>query len=78
MRARGAIAALLCAGLAACASPRLIEPAAPAPAPLPSPETFAAPPGWNEEDHAAALVAFRSGCGVSREPAMPSYGTTSR
>ena len=31
---------------------------------------FAAMPGWNEEDHAAALRAFQDGCGVSRDPAM--------
>ncbi|MBE7217818.1 MAG: MltA domain-containing protein [Caulobacteraceae bacterium] len=31
---------------------------------------FAALPGWEEEDHAAALRAFQAGCGVTRDPAM--------
>jgi len=25
-------------------------------------------PGWAEEDHVAALEAFRAGCGVSKDP----------
>jgi membrane-bound lytic murein transglycosylase A len=27
-------------------------------------------PGWGQEDHLAALQAFREGCGVAKEPAM--------
>jgi len=51
------------------------EPSGPADQPAPH-EPFAAPralaslPGWAEEDHLAALVAFQAGCGVSREPGM--------
>lgn len=31
---------------------------------------FADLPGWNQEDHAAGLDAFRATCGVSRDPAL--------
>jgi membrane-bound lytic murein transglycosylase A len=27
-------------------------------------------PGWNDEDHAAALAAFQAGCGVAHDPAF--------
>jgi membrane-bound lytic murein transglycosylase A len=54
--------------------------AAPAPgpvgaAPLPPPEGVEAAiswsrlPGWNQEDHAAALDMFRASCGVEKDPA---------
>ena len=57
----------------------------PAPAPSPAPPTAAAPvpqgpapialsfaslTGWAEEDHLAALNAFRVGCGVAKDPAL--------
>ena len=47
-----------------------------APSPAPAPPVEAAPsrvrslsslPGWEGEDHAAALIAFQSGCGVARD-----------
>ncbi len=31
---------------------------------------LAALPGWDAEDHAAALAAFAAGCGVARDPAL--------
>lgn len=43
------------------------------PPPSTSPATtvsFASLPGWAEEDHVAALDAFRAGCGVAKDPAM--------
>ncbi|HJV42081.1 murein transglycosylase A [Caulobacter sp.] len=78
-----ALAALL---LSACASvitppppipPPSAAPAPSAPAPPPAPSTprpgtlsFSDLPGWAQEDHLAALQAFRSGCGVSKDPSM--------
>ena len=44
------------------------------PIPPPAPEThtvrFADLPGWDQEDHVAALAAFQAGCGASREMAL--------
>ncbi|MFT4255274.1 MAG: MltA domain-containing protein [Caulobacter sp.] len=70
--------------LAACTTTAPPPPVAP-PAPVPTPSTpgpspqpippvatpagFSALQGWNEEDHAAALQAFRETCGVSKDPA---------
>ncbi|MFN3512461.1 MAG: MltA domain-containing protein [Phenylobacterium sp.] len=75
------VAALLT--LAACATRTAPEPGplpspSPAPAPVPAqPETpparaesFAELPGWAEDDHAAAFEAFRTTCGVARDPAL--------
>ncbi len=31
---------------------------------------FRAPPGWDSDDHGAALAAFIAGCGVSKDPAL--------
>jgi membrane-bound lytic murein transglycosylase A len=47
-------------------------PSSPPPAPQPAarPETFADLPGWANEDHAAAFEAFRTTCGVARDPAL--------
>jgi membrane-bound lytic murein transglycosylase A len=71
--------------LAACASQgalppvaQSVPPAIPAPskvAPLPSEEgspaamSWARLPGWDREDHAAALDMFRASCGVEKDPA---------
>lgn len=53
------------------AAPQPPAPAAPAPPPAtPSVVSFADLPGWAQEDHLAALQAFRAGCGVSKDPAM--------
>lgn len=50
---------------------------APAPAPQPAPAPPAPPPvgiawadlpGWDGEDHAAALAAYRAGCGADKDP----------
>ncbi len=52
------------------------RPAFPTPAPLyipppnRSPETFAALPGWVDDDHAAAFAAFAAGCRAARDPAL--------
>ncbi|MDB5433687.1 MAG: transglycosylase [Caulobacter sp.] len=54
------------------------EPApSPAPTPGPAPGPVPAPlvalstlPGWAEEDHAAALAAFRATCHVAKDPAL--------
>lgn len=64
------------ASLAACAT----QPLPPAPLPGLPPPVIAAPapagaplaslPGWAQEDHAAALAAFRQGCSVSRDPGV--------
>ncbi|PIB94405.1 murein transglycosylase A [Caulobacter sp. FWC2] len=78
-----ALAVLL---LSACASttttqpPAATGPTVPPPttaATRPSPSTpaatalsFASLAGWAEEDHVAALDAFRAGCGVAKDPAM--------
>ncbi len=79
-----AFAPLALAGLllSACASTTSTPPVSTGPAPSPpattpppttSPATtvsFASLPGWAEEDHVAALDAFRAGCGVAKDPAM--------
>lgn len=69
--------------LAACATrtPTPLGPVAPSrpgPAPVPAvpappparPETFAELPGWAADDHAAGFEAFRTTCGVARDPAL--------
>ncbi len=69
--------------LAACATrtPTPLGPVAPsrpAPVPVPAvpappparPETFAELPGWAADDHAAGFEAFRTTCGVARDPAL--------
>lgn len=76
-------ASLVLAGLlCACATTRPLSPAPAAPPPAPPPVAAApaipppAPlnlsdlPGWDQEDHAAALLAFEAGCGVSRDRAL--------
>jgi membrane-bound lytic murein transglycosylase A len=40
------------------------------PAPYVSRSDFRGPPGWESEDHAAALSAFVAGCGVSKDQAL--------
>ena len=72
---------LLALALTACATPKagapLLPPVTPPPAappvvnlpPAPVPYAFASLPGWEAEDHAAALDAFRATCGVARDPA---------
>jgi membrane-bound lytic murein transglycosylase A len=40
--------------------------------------TFADLPGWSHEDHAAALSAFQSGCGVARDPDLHAVCLRSR
>lgn len=72
-----AFAPLALAGLllSACASTTSTPPSPPAttPPPTTSPATtvsFASLVGWAEEDHVAALDAFRAGCGVAKDPAM--------
>ncbi|WP_343698398.1 MltA domain-containing protein [Caulobacter sp.] len=79
-----AFAPLVLAGLllSACASvttpvPPTTGPVAPpttTPPPATTPPTptlsFSSLPGWGEEDHLAALNAFRAGCGVSKDPAL--------
>lgn len=78
-----AFAPLALAGLllAACASTPAAPPVAPAPAPpvtavpppppsSPAPLSFSNLAGWADEDHLAALNAFRAGCGAAKEPAM--------
>ncbi len=75
MRFLGPATALLAAALASgCVT------AAPPPAPVPSlppapplavrGASLASLPGWAQEDHAAALAAFRQGCGSSRDPGI--------
>lgn len=67
--------------LAACATPKAIPPPAPRPQPprpaptqpIPAParpESFSELPGWAQDDHAASYEAFRTTCGVARDPAM--------
>lgn len=76
-------ALLLTLALAACATPNAVQPPAPArpvpsgpppvrpPAPPPArPESFAEVPGWAQDDHAAGYEAFRTTCGVARDPAL--------
>lgn len=56
------------AGLGAVAPPpATVSPPAPSTSPALS---FSSLTGWGEEDHLAALNAFRAGCGVAKEPAM--------
>ena len=72
-RARGRIVAVvLTALLAACATspkPAPARPPAPVPPPRPVVETVpvSALPGWDQENHLAALDAYARGCGVGRE-----------
>ncbi len=47
------------------APPLAVRPAPPRPAAPQPPLRFADLPGWDQEDHAAALDAFRAGCGVA-------------
>lgn len=81
LRATGALLAL---ALTACATPKVGGPTVITPIPLPvAPPTeppvappptaaalFAALPGWETEDHLAALDAWRATCGVARDPAL--------
>jgi membrane-bound lytic murein transglycosylase A len=79
IRVPGAAALLLI--LAACATPKaagpIVLPPTPAPVPPPAvppvppqpPVSFADLPGWESDDHAAALEAWRATCGVSRDQA---------
>ena len=84
MRSKVWSALLAGAGLAACAVQgpvepvmRVVEPAPPlasggggaAPPDQPG-EGFAGLPGWADDDHAAALLAFQAGCGASRDPPL--------
>ena len=80
-RVRTALAPLVLALLlGACASttgtgPVATGPAPPPPAPPTTPPpsavlTFSSLAGWADEDHLAALGAFRTGCGVAKDPAM--------
>lgn len=76
-RIGGRIAAVvLTAVLAACAgtprpAPTPEPPSRPAPAPAPRPAVETIPvsalPGWDQENHLAALEAYAMGCGVGRE-----------
>lgn len=78
------LAALLLSACASVVAPRppalppsATAPPAPVPSPAPPPSTpqpgtlsFSDLQGWTQEDHVAALQAFRAGCGVSKDPAM--------
>lgn len=72
------VAAFAVLALAACttaplkpAGPAAVGPSAPAPPQGPSGTlSFNDLAGWPQEDHLAALDAFRQGCGAAREPAM--------
>jgi membrane-bound lytic murein transglycosylase A len=80
----GVVAFLAAAGLlTACATPEPLGPVAtyapPPPAPSPAPVPYAPSgqamrvadlPGWDAEDHVAALKALQAGCGVGRDGAM--------
>ncbi len=76
MRRWGALAAAM--ALAGCVSPRpevaapppSVIPSSPATPPTTSPPTLARLPGWEAEDHAAALAAFAAGCAASRDLAV--------
>jgi membrane-bound lytic murein transglycosylase A len=82
MHAKGigsAMAAVAALGLAACATVEPARPitAGPPPAPAyqpvaapPAPTGFAALAGWAEDDHAAALNAFRRTCPTARDAAL--------
>jgi membrane-bound lytic murein transglycosylase A len=74
---------LLALALSACATPKAGAPVIPLPSPpvvppppaastppAPVPYAFASLPGWESEDHRAALEAFRTTCGVSRDAAI--------
>ena len=83
VRLLGTLAAAL--ALFGCATPQApapaIKPSPPpvaqgpvSPIPPPAPEThtvrFADLPGWDQENHVAALAAFEAGCGASREVSL--------
>ena len=71
---------LLALTLSACATPKAGGPlVVPTPPPVtppittpvvppPPPDTFAILPGWDAEDHLAALNAWKATCGVARDP----------
>lgn len=74
-------ALLLTLLVAACATPKAVPPPGPRPVPprpVPTepprppaqPESFAEVPGWAQDDHAAGYEAFRTTCGVTRDPAL--------
>jgi membrane-bound lytic murein transglycosylase A len=77
-----ALAVLLLSACASAVTPT--PPVATGPTPLPPPSavpppattlpatamSFSSLAGWGEEDHLAALNAFRAGCGVSKDPAL--------
>src|SRR5271154_262090 len=76
--------AAVATSLAACATvrPPATAPAVAGREPLPTPAplaiappyrtsvTFAALPGWSEDDHAAAFGAFAAGCSAAHDPAL--------
>ena len=81
MRLRVLGAATLALILAACATPKTdgpMIPPSPVPSPIPTPSpgprpyvpsvSFSALPGWDKEDHVAALSAFRDTCRVAKDP----------
>lgn len=85
MLRQGLAVALAVLALAACTttSPTRIPPTPPTPGQTgPSPPSTTGPsapepavafsslPGWAQEDHLAALDAFRQGCGAAKDPAM--------
>ena len=70
-----------CASVTTPQPPATTAPIAPPPAtttpppppvrtPPPTALSFSSLAGWADEDHLAALNAFRAGCGVAKEPAM--------
>src|SRR5690349_12228654 len=77
-------AGLMLAACATTTPPKPAPKPTPAPAPAPKPEPKPAPapeppapppgiafadlPGWDSEDHAAALDAYRAGCGADKDP----------
>lgn len=74
--------ALLALALTACATPKaggppivtptlppVVPPVGTPVVPPPDPAAFSNLPGWNAEDHLAALNAWRATCGVARDPA---------
>ena len=86
-------ALLLTLALAACATPKAVPPPGPGPGPFPPrptptptqpqpaparPESFGELPGWAQDDHAASYEAFRTTCGVARDPAMAEVCRRSR